>query len=429
MVAEAAKPVHTQTEIGVIPKDWEVRKLDGNIDLLTGFPFPSDKYVSHGIRLLRGSNIKRGEIDWSEEITRYWGEVTFQLQNYLLREGDLVIAMDGSLVGRSFARLSKSDVPALLLQRVARIRSDKIVIGYLKEWVCSEYFTKYCDSVKTVTAIPHISPGDIRNFVVPVPPIKEEQSAIASVLSNTSVLIDSLNRFLEKKRCIRQGALQELLTGKRRLPGFREKWEVKSFSKLFKFLNTASNPWADLSEDGDVGYVHYGNIHATTSPFLDCDAVDLPHIGQTRVVSIPFIKNGDLVMADASEDYAGIGKCLEVCHIGGRKIVGGLHTFLLRGNKELLADGFKGYLQFIPSVKASLVRLATGISVYGVSKSNVKRIEVLLPGIKEQTTIARVLAEMDSDIAELEEKRDKYRRIRKGMIQQLLTGSIRLRLR
>src|SRR5260370_2581198 len=291
--------------------------------------------------------------------------------------------MDGSLVGRSFARLSKSDVPALLLQRVARIRSDKIVIGYLKEWVCSEYFTKYCDSVKTVTAIPQISPGDIRNFVVPVPPIKEEQSAIASVLSNTSVLIDSLNRFLEKKRCIRQGALQELLTGKRRLPGFREKWEVKSFSKLFKFLNTASNPWADLSEDGDVGYVHYGNIHATTSPFLDCDAVDLPHIGQTRVVSIPFIKNGDLVMADASEDYAGIVKCLEVCHIGGRKIVGGLHTFLLRGNKELLADGFKGYLQFIPSVKASLVRLATGISVYGVLKSNGKRIEVLLPGIKK----------------------------------------------
>lgn len=429
MVTEAVRSGYTQTEIGVIPKDWEVRKLDNNIDLLTGFPFPSNKYVSYGIRLLRGSNIKRGEIDWSDEITRYWEEVTFQLQNYLLREGDLVIAMDGSLVGRSFARLSKSDVPALLLQRVARIRSDKIVIGYLKEWVCSEYFTKYCDSVKTVTAIPHISPRDIRNFLVPVPPLEKEQSAIASVLSDTSVLIESLNRLLEKKRCIRRGALQELLTGKRRLPGFREEWELKVFSQLFKFLNTADNPWADLSEVGDVGYIHYGNIHATTSPFLDCDAVDLPHIGQTRVVSIPFIKDGDLVMTDASEDYSGIGKCLEVCHVDGRKIVAGLHTFLLRGNKEELADGFKGYLQFISSVKASLVRLATGISVYGISKNNVKRIEVLLPGIKEQSAIAQVLAHMDSDITELEEKRDKYLRLKKGMMQQLLIGSIRLRLR
>ena len=96
-----------KTEIGLVPLDWEVRKLDEDIDLLTGFPFPSNKYVSHGIRLLRGSNIKREEIDWSKEITRYWEEVTFQLEHYLLREGDVVVAMDGSLVGRSFARLSK----------------------------------------------------------------------------------------------------------------------------------------------------------------------------------------------------------------------------------------------------------------------------------------------------------------------------------
>jgi len=89
---------------------------------------------------------------------------------YALRDGDLVIAMDGSLVGRSFARLSKQDLPALLLQRVARIRSAKIDIGYLSQWVGSNRFINYCDSVKTVTAIPHISSEDIRRFTIHIPP-------------------------------------------------------------------------------------------------------------------------------------------------------------------------------------------------------------------------------------------------------------------
>jgi type I restriction enzyme S subunit len=196
---------------------WEAKKLGGEIDLLTGFPFPSNQYVPNGVRLLRGSNIKRDEIDWSEEITQHWGEVTFQLEQYLLKEGDIVIAMDGSLVGKSFARLSKQDVPALLLQRVARVRSNKIAMGYLKEWLCSEYFTKHCDSVKTVTAIPHISPDDIRDFSVLVPPTTEEQTAIAQILTDMDAEIAVLEKERDKYLAIRKGMMQQLLTGKVRL--------------------------------------------------------------------------------------------------------------------------------------------------------------------------------------------------------------------
>ncbi len=122
----------------------------------------------------------------------------------------------------------------------------------------------------------------------------------------------------------------------------------------------------------------------------------------------------------------GIDKSFEVSDIGEDTIIAGLHTFLVRGNKELLADGFKGYLQFMPTVRAQLIRLATGISVYGVTKNNVRSIEVVLPNVDEQLAIAAVLADMDAEIAALEKRRDNARDLKQGMMQQLLTGKVRL---
>ena len=197
--------------------EWETVEIGNYIDLLTGFPFPSEKYSHDGIKLLRGSNIKRGNIDWSEEITEYWNEITPKLKKYFLNEGDIAVAMDGSLVGKSFSRLTKNDLPALLLQRVARIRSTSINMDYLKEWICSELFTKYCDSVKTVSAIPHISPNDIRKFSIMLPNSEEEQSKIAKILFHMSNEIQELEKQLEKYTNLKQAMMQKLLTGEIRL--------------------------------------------------------------------------------------------------------------------------------------------------------------------------------------------------------------------
>jgi len=131
-------------------------------------------------------------------------------------------------------------------------------------------------------------------------------------------------------------------------------------------------------------------------------------------------------MADASEDYAGTGKSVEIRNATGRQVVAGLHTLLLRGNKSILADGFKGYLQQIPSVKTALVKIATGISVYGISKTNLKNIELYLPDVSEQTAIAQILADMDAEIAALGQKRAKTVALKQGMMQTLLTGQVRL---
>lgn len=197
------------------PKEgWVEKEIGSDIDLLTGFPFQSNHYSSTGIKLLRGSNIKRGVTDWAESITQYWTDITPELKKYLLNEGDIVIAMDGSLVGKSFARLSKTDLPALLLQRVARVRSTTIDMNYLKEFICSDFFTKHCDIVKTSSAIPHISPADIKSFIIAIPPTLNEQKLIAKTLSDMSNEITALTQKLTKLQLLKQGMMQNLLTGK-----------------------------------------------------------------------------------------------------------------------------------------------------------------------------------------------------------------------
>lgn len=212
------KSGYKQTEAGMIPEDWDAKAIGCDIDLMTGFPFPSAGYAKSGVRLLRGSNVKRGATDWADDITQYWPSVLPDIARYELREDDLVIAMDGSLVGRSSAQLKKKDLPALLLQRVARIRCSKnLDVGYLAAFVSSNWFVKYSDSVKTVTAIPHISPADIRNFTIPIPPTLAEQEAIASILSDMVAEIAALEAKVAKARSIKQGMMQELLTGKVRL--------------------------------------------------------------------------------------------------------------------------------------------------------------------------------------------------------------------
>ena len=432
-------PGYQQTEVGVIPEDWEVKKAGEIIDLLTGFPFPSSRYSSDGIKLLRGSNIKRGVIDWSPDITKYWPLVDSKVRDYLLHEGDIVVAMDGSLVGRSFTQLSPKDLPALLLQRVARIRSSKADINYLSHHICSPFFTAHCDAVKTVSAIPHISPTDIKSFLIPLPPTLAEQQAIAEALSDMDALIAGQERLIAKKRLIKQGAMQELLTGQRRVAGFGagmgyqqtevgripEDWEVRTYGEMFEIRSTATYSRAMLSKNGPVGYVHYGDIHTKWSHFLDLDKVELPKIQEDQLRAYSLIQEGDLIMADASEDYEGIGASDEVINLRNKRAISGLHTVLLR-EKVPFAPGFKGYLHCNKVIKAQMDRLATGLKVYGLSRTNLLSIKIPLPTFEEQRQIAEILQSMDAEILQLEAQLAKYRQLKQGMMQELLTGKTRL---
>jgi len=306
-----------------------------------------------------------------------------------------------------------------------RKKSSAYSSDYLQEVIRSPIVVTQLENLMVGSTFKRVNVEQIKSLKVPMPGA-DEQRAIAEVLSDVDTLITALDRLIAKKRAIKQGAMQQLLTDQTRLPGFSGEWEVKTVEDAFRFLQTASNSRSDLSRDGNVKYIHYGDIHTKWSTFLDCEGDDLPLIQEARLPKVPFLEDGDLVMADASEDYEGIGASVEVKNATGRSVVAGLHTLLLRGDKDLLADGFKGYIQYIPSFKSALIKIATGISVYGIAKSKVQQISIHLPPLPEQRAIAAVLSDMDAEIAALEARRDKTRALKQGMMQELLTGKIRL---
>ncbi|MDC0603236.1 restriction endonuclease subunit S, partial [Aliiglaciecola sp.] len=198
--------------------EWEEVKLEGHINFLSGHAFKSSEFQKNAhYKLLRGINISQGYLRWGEDQTHYW-PVDEKFNKYILEKNDIVISMDGSLVGRNYAIISAANIePMLLVQRVARLRCKSTLhCQYLLQHIASEHFKSYVDAVKTVTAIPHISAKDIKHFKIPLPSV-EEQQKIATVLTNADREIELLEQQLADLKQEKKALMQQLLTGKRRV--------------------------------------------------------------------------------------------------------------------------------------------------------------------------------------------------------------------
>jgi type I restriction enzyme S subunit len=145
----------------------------------------------------------------------------------------------------------------------------------------------------------------------------------------------------------------------------------------------------------------------------------LPSAEASRLVKL---QDGDLVFVDASEDLAGVGKSLEISGAAEIEVVAGQHTIAARFDKNVLVDGFKGYLQYIPDFSSHLRRLAAGTKVYATNRKHISSAEIELPDPDEQMAISNVLSDMDAEIAALEARLEKSRMLKHAMMQALLTG-------
>ena len=205
----------TFDKVGGARFDVKWMKLGDICDTLSGFPFDSSKFKDEGIQLMRGANIKRGNFDFSPELNKYW-ESSEGLEKYLLEPNDIIISMDGSLVGKSFCYLKEEHLPLLLVQRVARLRT-KENFKYIYYNITNS-FSDYVDKKKTAGAIPHISMKDINGFTIPLPPL-EEQKRIVSILDRfedlTTDLQSGLPAEIEARRKQYEYYREQLLTFKR----------------------------------------------------------------------------------------------------------------------------------------------------------------------------------------------------------------------
>jgi len=197
-------------------------------------------------------------------------------------------------------------------------------------------------------------------------------------------------------------------------------WSLMTYGDVFNFLSTATYSRSELTEGDDVKYVHYGDIHTKWDGYLDFSEEYLPTLESGKTKAYHLIKEGDIIMADASEDYGGVGKSVEVKNIGNNKAISGLHTFLLRDNNEVFVNGFKGYIHCNEIIKKQFYRYATGLKVFGISKNILKSIQIPVPPKAEQTAIATALSDADALIQSLEKLIAKKRLIKQGAMQKLL---------
>lgn len=203
-------------------------------------------------------------------------------------------------------------------------------------------------------------------------------------------------------------------------------WEIRQIKDVFNFLSTATYSRADLNEEDETQYLHYGDIHTKFNFHLNFEKNSLYRISDEKIKNYALLKDGDLILADASEDYDGVGKGVEVMKIGNKKAIAGLHTFLLREKADLFADGYKGFLPSCSIVREQFYRFATGTKVYSLSKESLGSVQVLIPPLPEQKAIAECLTTWDDAIEKQTQLIAAKEQRKKALMQQLLSGKKRL---
>jgi type I restriction enzyme S subunit len=258
----------------------------------------------------------------------------------------------------------------------------------------------------------------IVNAIEVVMPPLSEQRAIAAALTDVDALLTALDALIAKKRAIKQGAMQELLAGKRRLAGFSNKWDEKQLGEIGALKKGRNIPRKNLSTYG-VACVLYGEIYTKYNDVVEKLDSRLPQESASQATPI---RMGDILFAGSGETAEDIGKCF--AYLGDEEACAGGDLIILTPEKD--DSRFLGYLLNAPIVAKQKAILAQGVSVFHIYASSLKTIRVLLPSLVEQQAIAEVLSDMDADIAAVETRREKTRMLKQGMMQELLTGRIRL---
>ena len=276
---------------------------------------------------------------------------------------------------------------------------------------------------------PGLNLQNLRDFRIALPPTPRELDAIAEALSDADGLLGGLDRLIAKKRDLKQSAMQQLLTGQTRLPGFHDEWPVKTLGELFNFSGGYSASRDQLSSEGHC-YLHYGDIHGAKKTTVDvrADYQKIPKLDMPlkRVALKSLLEDGDVVFVDASEDDEGTSRHVVVVNKEKKPFISGLHTIVAKSKTDELAHEYRCYCFQTAAIRQQFLFYAVGTKVSGISKTNIAKLTMPVPRVTEQTAIAEMLTEMDLELAGLEQRREKTRALKQAMMQELLTGKTRL---
>lgn len=362
--------------------------------------------------------MRNGHVD-SSDIRYVPSEAAKAINRYRIFTDDIYISVAGTLglVGAIPSDLNGAN----LTENADRITNISCSRRYLLHVLLSPIVQGIIDGVRTVGAQPKLALTRIRKFPIPLPPTEREQNAIADALSDADALIQSLQALVDKKQAIKQGAMQQLLSGKRRLPGFSSPWTQLTLGDVLTFKNGLNKA---------KSYFGFG------TPIVNyMDVFTAPRIFSTtltgRVSLSPAeirnfdVRRGDIFFTRTSETQDEIGMAAVIVDQPVETVFSG---FILRGRpkNDLLDSDFAAYYLRSYAVRQQVVSKASYTTRALTNGRILSNVSITLPEKHEQSAIASILCDMDSEIAVLESQLAKFRDIKRGMMQELLTGRVRL---
>jgi type I restriction enzyme S subunit len=408
------KPGYKQTEVGVIPEEWETRPLLATVRIANGQVDP------------RGEPYRSMVLVAPDHIESHTGRLLERCTasdqraisgKYLFDRGDIVYSKIRPYLRKAilatFRGLCSADMYPLT---PAKDVSPAFIFAVL----LGERFSRFAEAVSVRSGIPKINREELAEYVVALPP-RHEQRAIAAALSDVDALIGALDQLIAKKRDLKQAAMQQLLTGQQRLPGFRGEWEMVSLGELFSFKNGLNKAKEFFGEGTPI--VNYMDVYrraGLTGGYLQ------GRVSVSRQEQKTFdVKKGDVFFTRTSETVEEIGIAAVMLDDPAETVFSG---FLLRARPrdESLCDSFKKYC-FASRVVRNQITSRSSYTTRALTNGRLLCVVVLRrPPKAEQAAIAAVLSDMDAEIAALEARRDKTRALKQGMMQELLTGRTRL---
>lgn len=418
------------TDVGVIPNEWHAERLDHCVSpgapICYGILMPGE-HCDGGVPVIKVRDILRGRIDESNLLlTRPSIDEAYKRSR--LCSGDVLITIRGT-TGR-VAIVPKELQGANITQDTARVRVNPQKSNEFVYYALQTEIVQQQVALHTIgQAVKGINIRDVKNLIIPSPERPAEQRAIAEALGDADALLASLDRLIVKKRDLKQAAMQQLLTGETRLPGFDCEWKEKPLGELFTFSGGYSASRDQLSAEGRC-YLHYGDIHGSTKVTVDVSAdyqiipkLDVP---LSRIGGKSMLQDGDVVFVDASEDDEGASRHVVVVNKENIPFISGLHTIVAKSKTDELAHEYRCYCFQTAAIRQQFLFYAVGTKVTGISKTNIGRIKLNFPCVREQTAIAEVLIDMDEELMALETRRTKTVDLKWAMMQELLTGKTRL---
>ncbi len=408
----------------MIPEDWEVKPL-GELASLIEYGSSAKSVQAGLVPVLRMGNLQDGKIDWSNLV---YTSDSNEIDKYLLCNNDILFNRTNTidLVGK--AAIYRSEFPAIFAGYLIRVQVNQEkysadYINYILNTSLARIFSLKVLSQAIGQA--NINGEKLKTYPIPIPPTLSEQSRIVEALRDIDTLIESIDQLIAKKRNIKQAAMRQLLTGKKRLPGFHEKWELKELGHAGHCLRGVSyHGDSDLSAN-DTAYtkrlLRSNNIQDAVVVNAEVQYVNAEQVSPTQI-----LKQNDILICMANGSKALVGKAGRFGIVDGYDYTFGAFMGCFRIDTSIANPIFVFYLFQTKQYRDYINNILTGSSINNLRPSSIESLEFLIPSLPEQTAIATLLSELDEELEILQARRDKTKHLKQAMMQELLTGRIRL---